>query len=88
MILRVKDKKWPAEYVFRQLKSPAMKLFIQRNTTGSTIPSLKIGILKDLLLVSPTKESVKIQSEKHAKQIEKFKKIKELQREINELEIF
>lgn len=88
VIIRITNPKWPAEYVFRQLKSPAMKLYIQSKTTGSVIPSLTIGELKNLPLVSPTEERVKEQLTKHERQLEIIQNIDKLKKELNDLNNF
>lgn len=88
VIIRVTNPKWPAEYVFRQLKSTAMKLYIQSKTIGSVIPSLTIGELKNLPLVSPSEERVKEQLVKHERQLEIIKNINKLKKELNDLNNF
>jgi type I restriction-modification system DNA methylase subunit len=88
VIIRITNPKWPAEYVFRQLKSTAMKLYIQSKTIGSVIPSLTIGELKNLPLVSPTEERVKEQLTKHKRQLEIIQNIDKLKKELNNLNNF
>lgn len=88
VIIRITDPKWPAEFVFRQLKSSTMKLFIQSKTIGAVIPTLNMSELKDIPLISPTEELVNAQKEKHERQIELTKKIAMLQEELLELNNF
>lgn len=88
VILRVKDKKWPVEYVFRQLKSDAMKQYVVSKAYGNVIRSLSMADLKNLPLISPTDEEVRKQKEKHETQIEIYSKIKELEKQLNELNDF
>ncbi len=88
VIIRVTNSKWPAEYVFRQLKSTAMKLYIQSKTIGSVISSLTIEALKNLPLVSPTEERVKEQLIKHERQLEIIQNIDKLNKELNDLNNF
>lgn len=88
VIIRVKNQNWPVEYVFRQLKSSAMKYYIQSMTIGSVIPSLAMSDLKNIMIVSPDRGHVDDQIKKHERQIELTQKIKELQQELNELNNF
>ena len=88
VILRVKNKNWPVEYVFRQLKSSAMKYYIQSMTIGSVIPSLAMSDLKNIPLVSPEKEKVEDQRIKHERQLEITLQLKQLQTELEQLNDF
>ncbi len=88
VIIRVTNQDWPAEFVFRQLKSTAMKLYVQSKSTGSVIPSLTMNELKNLPLRKPTKELISEQRAKHARQVEIAQKIEMLERELNELNEF
>ena len=88
VIIRIKKPEWPVEFVFRQLKSTAMRLYIQSKTIGSVIPSLTMAELKDLPLIAPTDELIKEQRRKHERQVEIAATIAELQKELGELNNF
>lgn len=88
VILRIKDKKWPVEYVFRQLKSDAMKQYVMSKSSGNVIRSLQVTELKNLPLISPSEDEVRKQKEKHKTQIEICSRIKELEKQLNELNKF
>ncbi len=84
VILRLKNKDWPVEFVFRQLKSNAMKNYIQSKTTGSVIPSLTMAELRELPLIAPTPHLIEKQKFRHERQIKLVKQIRELQKELAE----
>ena len=88
VILRLKNKDWPVEFVFRQLKSNAMKNYIQSKTTGSVIPSLTMAELRELPLIAPTPHLVEKQKFRHERQIKLVKQIRELQKELAEFNEF
>ena len=88
VILRLKNKDWPVEFVFRQLKSNAMKNYIQSKTTGSVIPSLTMAELRELPLIAPTPHLVEKQRFRHERQIKLVKQIRELQKELAEFNDF
>ena len=88
VILRLKNKDWPVEFVFRQLKSNAMKNYIQSKTTGSVIPSLTMAELRELPLIAPTPHLVEKQKFRHERQIKLVKQIRELQKELAEFNDF
>ena len=88
VILRLKNKDWPVEFVFRQLKSNAMKNYIQSKTTGSVIPSLTMAELRELPLIAPTPHLVEKQRFRHERQIKLVKQIRELQKELAEFNEF
>jgi len=88
VIIRIKNPEWPVEFVFRQLKSTAMRLYVQSKTIGSIIPSLTMAELKDLPLVAPTGELIEEQKRKHERQMEIAATIAELQKELGELNNF
>lgn len=88
VILRVKNKNWPVEFVFRQLKSNNMKIYLQSQAIGSVIPSLSVADLKDIPLVSPTKELIDEQKRKHERQVELTKQLHEITAELEELNCF
>lgn len=88
VILRLKNKDWPVEFVFRQLKSNAMKNYIQSKTTGSVIPSLTMAELRELPLFAPTPHLVEKQRFRHERQIKLVKQIRELQKELAEFNDF
>ena len=88
VILRLKNKDWPVEFVFRQLKSNAMKNYIQSKTTGSVIPSLTMAELRELPLIAPTPHLVERQRFRHERQIKLVKQIRELQKELAEFNDF
>ncbi len=88
VILRLKNKDWPVEFVFRQLKSNAMKNYIQSKTTGSVIPSLTMAELRELPLITPTPHLVEKQRFRHERQIKLVKQIRELQKELAEFNDF
>ena len=88
VILRLKNKDWPVEFVFRQLKSNAMKNYIQSKTTGSVIPSLTMAELRELPLIAPTPHLVEKQRLSHERQIKLVKQIRELQKELAEFNDF
>ena len=88
VILRVKNKNWPVEFVFRQLKSNNMKVYLQGQTIGSVIPSLAVSDLKEIPLVSPTKENIEEQKEKHVRQLELTKMLHKITAELDELNVF
>lgn len=88
VIIRIKNPEWPVEFVFRQLKSSAMRLYVQSKTIGSIIPSLTIAELKDLPLIAPTGELIEEQKRKHERQMEIAATIAELQKELGELNNF
>ena len=88
VILRLKNKDWPVEFVFRQLKSNAMKNYIQSKTTGSVIPSLTMAELRELPLIAPTPHLVEKQKFRHERQIKLVKQISELQKELAEFNDF
>ena len=88
VILRLKNKDWPVEFVFRQLKSNAMKNYIQSKTTGSVIPSLTMAELRELPLISPTPHLIEKQKFRHERQIKLVKQIRELQKELAEFNEF
>ena len=88
VILRLKNKDWPVEFVFRQLKSNAMKKYIQSKTTGSVIPSLTMAELRELPLIAPTPHLVEKQRFRHERQIKLVKQIRELQKELAEFNDF
>lgn len=88
VILRLKNKDWPVEFVFRQLKSNAMKNYIQSKTTGSVIPSLTMAELRELPLIAPTPHLVEKQKFRHERQIKLVKQIMELQKELAEFNDF
>ena len=88
VILRLKNKDWPVEFVFRQLKSNAMKNYIQSKTTGSVIPSLTMAELRELPLIAPTPHLVERQRFRHERQIKLVKQIRELQKELAEFNEF
>lgn len=88
VILRLKNKDWPIEFVFRQLKSNAMKNYIQSKTTGSVIPSLTMAELRELPLIAPTPHLVEKQKFRHERQIKLVKQIRELQKELAEFNDF
>lgn len=88
VIIRIKNHEWPVEFVFRQLKSTAMRLYVQSKTIGSIIPSLTMAELKDLPLIAPTGELIEEQKRKHERQIEIAATIAELQKELGELNNF
>ena len=88
VILRLKNKDWPVEFVFRQLKSNAMKNYIQSKTTGSVIPSLTMAELRELPLIAPTPHLIEKQKFRHERQIKLVKQIRELQKELAEFNDF
>ena len=88
VILRLKNKDWPVEFVFRQLKSNAMKNYIQSKTTGSVIPSLTMAELRELPLIAPTPHLIEKQKFRHERQIKLVKQIRELQKELAEFNEF
>lgn len=88
VIIRIKNHEWPVEFVFRQLKSSAMRLYVQSKTIGSIIPSLTMAELKDLPLIAPTGELIEEQKRKHERQMEIAATIAELQKELGELNNF
>ncbi len=88
VILRLKNKDWPIEFVFRQLKSNAMKNYIQSKTTGSVIPSLTMAELRELPLIAPTPHLIEKQKFRHERQIKLVKQIRELQKELAEFNDF
>ena len=88
VILRLKNKDWPVEFVFRQLKSNAMKNYIQSKTTGSVIPSLTMAELRELPLIAPTPHLVEKQKFRHERQIKLVKQIRELQKELADFNDF
>ena len=88
VILRLKNKDWPVEFVFRQLKSNAMKNYIQSKTTGSVIPSLTMAELRELPLIAPTPHLIEKQRFRHERQIKLVKQIRELQKELAEFNDF
>ena len=88
VILRLKNKDWPVEFVFRQLKSNAMKNYIQSKTTGSVIPSLTMAELRELPLIAPTPHLVEKQKFRHERQITLVKQIRKLQKELAEFNDF
>ena len=88
VILRLKNKDWPVEFVFRQLKSNAMKNYIQSKTTGSVIPSLTMAELRELPLIAPTPHLVEKQKFRHERQIKLVKQIRKLQKELAEFNDF
>lgn len=87
VILRVKNN-WPVEFVFRQLKSNDMKIYLQGQTIGSVIPSLAVSELKEIPLVSPTIELINEQRKKHSRQLELTKRLHEITSELEELNSF
>ena len=88
VILRLKNKDWPVEFVFRQLKSNAMKNYIQSKTTGSVIPSLTMAELRELPLIAPTPHLIEKHKFRHERQIKLVKQIRELQKELAEFNDF
>ena len=88
VILRLKNKDWPVEFVFRQLKSNAMKNYIQSKTTGSVIPSLTMAELRELPLIAPTPHLIEKHKFRHERQIKLVKQIRELQKELAEFNEF
>ena len=88
VIIRIKNPAWPVEFVFRQLKSTAMRMYVQSKTIGSVIPSLTMAELKNLPLIAPTDELIEEQKKKHERQVEIASKIAVLQEEIGELNNF
>ena len=88
VILRRKNNDWPIEFIFRQLKSNAMKQYILSRATGTIIPSLTMSVLKNIPLVEPSDEEVQKQLQKHQRQIEIAKQMEALQKEQFELDNF
>ena len=88
VIIRIKNSEWPVEFVFRQLKSSAMRLYVQSKTIGSVIPSLTMAELKNLPLIAPTSELIEEQKRKHERQVEIANRIAVLQEELGELNNF
>ncbi len=57
------NSKLTPEYLHSYLSTPAIREWISRNAIGATMPNLNTGILKDVPLVVPTKESVQFIAE-------------------------
>ncbi|MDY4993876.1 MAG: N-6 DNA methylase [Succinivibrio sp.] len=85
VIIRAKDKNWSQEYIFQQLMSKNMQLYIKTFSTGDFIQSLPIDKLKNLLLEIPTAKKQEESSKKLQKQLEIINKIEELKKELLEL---
>lgn len=82
VIIRLKEKTWTPEYLFRQLKSKDMQYYIERLSTGTFIQSLPIDYLKNLPLIPPTDESIKVAYEKTKRQIELRDQLKKISQEL------
>ncbi len=87
VIIRIKDpEKWPAEFVFKQLKSREMSAYINHSSSGNIIKMLSTEDLKNLLLIEPTPERVRRYKRELEEQRSIVKQIAELREKLESLE--
>ncbi len=86
VIIRVVREGWAPEFLFRQLKSKAMQLYVSRLATGSLISAFVIDDLRSLPLQEPTPERLADALSKHKKQVELVGRLKSIQAQILELD--
>lgn len=86
VIIKVTDKQWSPEYVFRCLKGKVVQDYISVNKIGSFIGSFPIDKLKAITLALPSKEDLVEAKEKTERQLYLLSKIDEIDTELRSLE--
>lgn len=78
IIIRVKDKNWPPEFLFWQLKSKTVIEYFKGIASGSVLPLLKIDDIRNLMLLPPSSELLKKVKNIQKEKTDLLVKIKEL----------
>lgn len=88
VILRIKEEcaDWTPDFLFWQLKSKKINQFLKNVATGALIQLLKMDDVKNLKLLPPAKELQEKIVNAQKKKLEIIAKIKELTKELEELE--